>query len=388
MAFSFAQFCNGRRSYNFVGHWRRWLGIGLITVMVCTLILVFKGLNPGIEFRGGSEFLISGVKTTDQSIATDIVTAAVPAAEPPRVSLIGDNSMRVQTERLSDEQTSALRDQLATGYQVEPSAVTSSYVGASWGKDVTNKALTGLGIFLVLVSLVIAGYFRGWQMAAAAVIALVHDLVATAGIYALTGFEVTPASVIGFLTILGYSLYDTVVVFDKIRENTAHVFSSTRRTYADAVNLAVNQTLVRSINTSIVALLPVAAILFIGAFLMGAGTLKDISLALLIGIIAGTYSSVFLAPPLLVLLRSRDKAVIAQAAAVAKARSRAGQHGGTAATPRVTAISTTSGSVSAVAASSSTTSTGTARTAPTSGAGGRGPRNQPKRSPKRNRGRR
>jgi preprotein translocase subunit SecF len=304
------------------------------------------------------------------------------------VSLIGDNSMRVQTERLSDEQTSALRDQLATGYQVEPSAVTSSYVGASWGKDVTNKALTGLGIFLVLVSLVIAGYFRGWQMAAAAVIALVHDLVATAGIYALTGFEVTPASVIGFLTILGYSLYDTVVVFDKIRENTAHVFSSTRRTYADAVNLAVNQTLVRSINTSIVALLPVAAILFIGAFLMGAGTLKDISLALLIGIIAGTYSSVFLAPPLLVLLRSRDKAVIAQAAAVAKARSRAGQHGGTAATPRVTAISTTSGSVSAVAASSSTTSTGTARTAPTSGAGGRGPRNQPKRSPKRNRGRR
>ena len=181
---------------------------------------------------------------------------------------------------------------------------------------------------------------------------------------------------------------DPVVVFDTIRENTALVFSSTRRTYADAVNLAVNQTLVRSINTSIVALLPVAAILFIGAFLMGAGTLKDISLALLIGIVAGTYSSVFLAPPLLVLLRSRDKAVIAQAAAVAKSRSRAvDTPGDTSAGPTVTATLTKTASATAVG-TTATTTTGTASTSQHRSEAGRGPRNQPKRAPQRNRGRR
>ncbi|HVN12301.1 MAG TPA: protein translocase subunit SecF, partial [Kineosporiaceae bacterium] len=163
----------------------------------------------------------------------------------------------------------------------------------------------------------------------AAIVALIHDLIITAGIYALVGFEVTPESVIGFLTILGYSLYDTVVVFDKVRENTEHIGATTKRTYAEAANLAVNQTLVRSINTSVVALLPVGAILFIGALLLGAGTLKDISLALFVGIAAGTYSSIFIATPLLVQLRMREPEMKAQAERVqhrrSEERTRAGQ---------------------------------------------------------------
>lgn len=173
-----------------------------------------------------------------------------------------------------------------------------------------GKALTGLVVFLVLVTLVMSVYFRAWRMAAAALVALFHDLIITAGVYALIGWEVTPATVIGFLTILGYSIYDTVVVFDKVRENTADITKQTRSTYAERANLAVNQTLVRSINTSVVALLPVASILFIGAFILGAGTLRDIALALFVGMAVGTYSSIFLATPLEVTLRMREPAIV------------------------------------------------------------------------------
>ena len=192
------------------------------------------------------------------SVADHRPDASPPTSSPPRsrgpsrprVSVIGQDSIRVQTERLDDEQTDALRDQLAEGYGVTSSEITSSFVGASWGADITRKAVTGLVIFLVLVTIVMTLYFRAWQLAVAGLVALAHDLVLTAGVYSLSGFEVTPATVIGFLTILGFSLYDTVVVFDKVRENTAHIMSSTRRTYGEAVNLAVNQTLVRSINTT------------------------------------------------------------------------------------------------------------------------------------------
>jgi preprotein translocase subunit SecF len=184
--------------------------------------------------------------------------------------------------------------------------VTSSFIGANWGADVTEKAFIALIVFLVVVSLLMALYFRTLKMSVAALVALFHDVVITLGIYALVGFEITPAAVIGFLTILGYSLYDTVVVFDKVRENTLDVEFSETTTFASQVNLAINQTLVRSVNTSVVAVLPVAAILFVGATALGAGTLRDISLALFIGIIAGTYSSVFLAGPLYVDLRARE----------------------------------------------------------------------------------
>lgn len=372
MAFSFARFGNdlytGKRSIDFVERWKMWLGIAGTLVLLSILVLAVKGINPGIEFRGGSQFVVSDVENTDQSIATDVVGAQVGAGQEPRVSVVGQDSIRVQTERLDDTETDALRDELAAAYGVPASEVTSSFVGASWGADITRKALLGLGIFLVTVTIVMTVYFRAWQLAVASLVALFHDLVLTAGIYALVGFEVTPATVIAFLTILGYSLYDTVVVFDKVRENTAHVMSSTRRTYGEAVNLAVNQTLVRSINTTVVAVLPVIAILLIGAVLLGAGTLLDISLALLVGMITGAYSSIFIAPAVLVLLRRREPAVRDQEARVARAREVAarGEQREGAAVPV-----TVGGGADDVAVSEATETARTTRTT--------GPRNQPKR---------
>jgi preprotein translocase subunit SecF len=225
------------------------------------------------------------------------------------VSIVGGNAVRVQTAQLTSNDSEKVTNALAAAYHVPARDVTSSFIGATWGADITGTAVRGLVVFLVLVTLVMALYFRTWKMSAAALIALAHDLILTAGIYGIVGFEVTPAAVIGFLTILGYSLYDTVVVFDKVRENTARLTADSQRTFAETVNLAVNQTLVRSINTSIVALLPIAGILFIGAALLGAGTLRDISLALFIGIIVGTYSTIFLAAPLYTELRSTEPAI-------------------------------------------------------------------------------
>ncbi len=196
-------------------------------------------------------------------------------------------------------------------------------IGPTWGESIAKKALTGLIVFVVLCMLFIWAYFREWRMSVAAMVALAHDLVITVGIYALTGFEVTPATVTGFLTILGYSLYDTVVVFDKVRENTKGIATSTRRTYAEAANLAVNQTLVRSINTSLAALLPVGAILYVGTFQLGSGPLKDLALALFVGMATGTYSSIFIATPLLAELKMRDPEMVLQAKRVANRRAQA-----------------------------------------------------------------
>jgi preprotein translocase subunit SecF len=182
-------------------------------------------------------------------------------------------------------------------------------VSASWGADVSGKAVRGSIIFLALVALAMILYFRNWAMAVSAITALLHDLIVTVGVYAAVGFEVTPATLIGFLTVLGYSMYDTVVVFDKVRENTSGVLDQTKFTYGEAANLAVNQTMVRSINTSVVALLPVASILFIGWALLGPSALQDISLALFVGMAAGTYSSIFLATPLEVALRNRQPTI-------------------------------------------------------------------------------
>lgn len=322
---SFAQFGNdlysGKRSFDIVGHRRRWFAISAALLILSVGLLLVRGINPGIEFRGGSEFTVSGTSTTDQQPAIDAVAQIAPDQEP-RVSSVGNSAVRVQTEELTDEETTELRQLLADAYGVDVNEVTASYVGPSWGQSVTDKALRGLIIFLVLVTIVMALYFRRWTMAAAALIALLHDLVITVGLYAGIGFEVTPATVIGFLTILGYSLYDTVVVFDKVRENTEGVRDQTRYTYAEAANLAVNQTLVRSINTSVLAILPVASILFVGAFLLGAGTLRDIALALFIGMLVGTASSVFIAAPAEVALRTRNADIKAHTEKVHAARQR------------------------------------------------------------------
>lgn len=294
---------SGRVSMDIVGRRKLWYIIALVLVVVAIVAPIARGgFNFGIEFRGGSEFRIDGVGGTSQQLARDAVQSVEPESQP-IVTSVGVDSVRIQTEQLDDVTTEEVRIALASAYGVPSGSVTSSFIGANWGADVTSKAINGLIVFLLLVSVLMALYFRTIKMSVAALAALVHDVVITAGIYALTGFEVTPAAVIGLLTILGYSLYDTVVVFDKVRENTLDVELSETTTFASQVNLAVNQTLVRSVNTSVVAVLPVAAILFIGAAILGVGTLRDIALALFIGIIVGTYSSIFIAAPVYVHLR-------------------------------------------------------------------------------------
>ena len=307
---SFSQFGNdlhtGKRSFNIVGRRKTWYTVAAVMILIALVVPQLRGgFVFGIEFTGGSEFVVSDVPKQDQAIAGRAVNSVVPSAVP-KVSNVSTTGIRVQTDQLSSEATRSVRNALADSYGVPADKVTASFIGPSWGADITGQALRGLIIFLVLAAIGMALYFRTWKMSLAAMVALLHDLVITAGFYGITGFEITPAAVIGFLTILGYSLYDTVVVFDKIRENTRQDGPESRRTFAESVNLAVNQTLVRSINTSIVAVLPVGSILFIGAFVLGAGTLRDISLALLIGIIAGAYSTIFIASPLYAQLRTRE----------------------------------------------------------------------------------
>jgi preprotein translocase subunit SecF len=297
---------SGKVSFDFVGRRKLWYAIAITVVILSVLAPVARGgFNFGIEFRGGSEFRIDGVSNLSQSLATDAVQSVEPGIEP-LVTTVGLDSVRVQTEQLDDVTSEEMRIALAAAYGVDSGLVTSSFIGANWGADITEKAITGLVVFLLLVSLFMALYFRTVKMSVAALVALAHDMILTLGIYALSGFEITPAAVIGFLTILGYSLYDTVVIFDRIRENTLDVEFSETKTFSSQVNLAINQTIVRSVNTSIVGALPIASILFIGAAVLGTGTLRDISLALFVGVVVGTYSSVFLAGPLYAHLRERE----------------------------------------------------------------------------------
>ena len=315
---SFSQFGNdlytGKRSYNIVGKHKVWYGISAVLILIVILVPIFRGgFLFGIEFLGGSQFQISSTPGINpahaQTLAEDTVLKVAPGSNP-RVALIGSSSsVQVQTDQLTNTESATVGQALATAFKIKDSEVTTSFIGATWGKDITRQALTALIVFVILVSIVMALYFRTWKMSVAAITALIHDLIITAGVYGVFHIEVTPAAVIGFLTILGYSLYDTVVVFDKIRENTSEDGAESRRTFGESVNLAVNQTLVRSINTSVVAILPVGSILFIGAFILGAGTLRDISLALFIGIVVGTYSTIFIAAPVYAQLRSGEEGI-------------------------------------------------------------------------------
>jgi preprotein translocase subunit SecF len=308
---SITQFGNrlytGETSINFIGRRTLWYIISIVGISLAIGAAALRGgFSFGIEFRGGSEFQISNPAQVDTSIAVDTVTNDIGPDAQTRVTIVGGSSVRVQTDQLTTEENDALRASLATAYSVDLNSVTSSFIGASWGSDITSQALRALAIFVVLVSVVMGLYFRTWKMSVAAIVAMLHDLVLTAAVYGAFGLEVTPAAVIGLLTILGYSLYDTVVVFDKVRENTAIAYDESKRTFAESVNLAVNQTLVRSINTSIVAILPVGAILFIGSMLLGAGTLRDIALSLFVGILSGAYSTMFIAAPLYAQLREGE----------------------------------------------------------------------------------
>ncbi|RLY95016.1 protein translocase subunit SecF [Kocuria tytonicola] len=319
MSNRFARFGNdlhsGRRSYPFVQKRGLWLGIALALVVLSVLVPVVKGgFNLGIDFTGGSEFTVSDVANTDVALGERAV-ASTSGADEATVTNIAPGTVRVQTQQLDDDQTLALKKELQSAYGVGEDRVTSTFVGPTWGQGVTQQALWGLLVFVALALVLMALYFRTWKMSVSAIAAMLFTIVVTAGVYSLVDFEITPSAVIGFLTVLSYSLYDSVVVFDKVRENTAGLVDGTapaerkKRTYAEQVNLAVNQTLVRSINTSVVGILPVGSILFIGAYLLGAGTLKDLSLSLFVGIIVGTLATLFVAAPLYSVLRDREAAV-------------------------------------------------------------------------------
>jgi preprotein translocase subunit SecF len=310
----------GDVSIDFVGRRRTWYTMSAAIVIVAGLALGLRGLNMGIEFKGGVEYDVQMAPTQSNVVAlrNAVVGTGLDAASDPVVVTSG-NAIRVQTEPMSEDDVTKVENAMKDAGAGE---VSSTSVGPTWGAQIAHKALTGLLVFVALVVLFIWAYFREWRMSVAAIVALAHDLIITVGIYALAGFEVTPATVTGLLTILGYSLYDTVVVFDKVRENTKGITLSTTRTYGEAANMAVNQTLVRSINTSVAALLPVGAILYVGVSQLGSGPLKDLALALFVGMAAGTYSSIFIATPLAAQLKMREPSMVAQAKRVKARRAR------------------------------------------------------------------
>jgi preprotein translocase subunit SecF len=277
-------------------------------IVIFALSFTFRGFNYGVEFAGGTQFQlpVSGTSITVDQVNTAFDQAGKPASEPPQQ--VGQGSTRqivVKTESLTADNGNALKTKVADELGLRPAQITDQTVSSSWGHDVTVKAIEGLIVFLIAVSIYIALHYQ-WRMTVGGVVALLHDLIVTAGVYSLIGLEVTPSTIVGLLTILGFSMYDTVVVFDKVAENSKNILAGSRMTYSEAANLAVNQTLMRSINTSLVALLPVAGLLFVGVGLLGVGTLEDLAVVLFVGLLSGAYSSLFLATPIAVDLTERE----------------------------------------------------------------------------------
>ena len=298
---------NGEAGLDVVGRSRLIYRITAVVVLLCLASMVFRGFNFGIDFAGGNSFRLPG---TEQQLS-DVREAAEDAgAEVATAQIVGGNSILLRTEGLDNDGERAVVAAVADAAGIEENQVSPESVSAEWGADITEQALIALVVFLLAVIAFLAIRFQP-KMAIGAIVALLHDIVVTAGVYSLIGFEVTPSTVVGFLTILGFSLYDTVVVFDKVDENTRGLSQSARMTWGEAANLAVNQTLMRSINTSVIALLPVAGLLFVGAGLLGVGTLKDLALVLFVGLAAGAYSSIFLATPIVADLKEREPEVVA-----------------------------------------------------------------------------
>lgn len=318
-----ARLYRGEVGYDFVAKRMLWYGVSILITITAIVGLGVRGLNMGIEFKGGAVYTTPST-TVSASQAEKVAEEA--AGHDAIVQELGTGGLRIQVSGLDTEAANSLKDEIAAGVDVPVKDITAELVGPSWGEQIANKAWTGLGVFMVLVVVYLAIAFE-WRMAVAALIALIHDLTITVGVYALVGFEVTPGTVIGLLTILGYSLYDTVVVFDGLKESTKDVTKQTRYTYSEIANRSLNGTLVRSINTTVVALLPVAGLLFIGGGFLGAGMLNDISLSLFVGLAAGAYSSIFIATPLVADLKERDpqmkalrKRVLAKRAATASSQ--------------------------------------------------------------------
>ncbi|OMI41516.1 protein translocase subunit SecF [Streptomyces sparsogenes] len=298
-----ARLYRGEVGYDFVGKRKIWYGISILITITAIVGLAVRGLNMGIEFSGGAVFTTP--KTSVSASEARHVAESASGGHTAVVQELGRGGLRIQISELGTKEALPVQEKLAKELDVQTSKIDTQLVGPSWGEEIASKAWQGLAIFMVLVVIYLAIAFE-WRMAAAALIALIHDLTITVGVYALVGFEVTPGTVIGLLTILGYSLYDTVVVFDGLKEASKDLTKQTRFTYSEIANRSLNSTLVRSINTTVVALLPVGALLFIGGGALGAGMLNDISLALFVGLAAGAYSSIFIATPLVADLKERD----------------------------------------------------------------------------------
>ncbi|WP_425308899.1 protein translocase subunit SecF [Ammonicoccus fulvus] len=316
----------GELSFDFVGRRKTWYVMSGIIIAIALIALLVRGLSLGIEFSGGADFQ-APTRVTAQTVdnmRAAVAASGVPDLDDATVTTIGDNTVRVQTRSLDAEtEVPLMREVIAKELGVGTDEVAYSLIGASWGKQITQQGLIALVVFLVLVMVMIWIYFRDLKMSIAAIVAVLHDLLLTIGIYALVGFTFTPATLIGMLTILGYSLYDTVVVFDKVRENTANLRSGRVR-YAALANKAVNQVLIRSINTTIIGVLPVAALLVAGWFILGTGPLKDLGLVLFVGMVAGAYSSVLIATPLLVDMKMREPDIIAHEESLTRRAQRKG----------------------------------------------------------------
>jgi preprotein translocase subunit SecF len=303
------QLYRGETRIDFIGSRRRWYFASAILLLICVLSFVFRGFNEGIEFKGGTQFQIpvSGTSLDTSKVGSAFADAGVEVASAPQE--VGSGATRqivVKTRTLSPQEQQTLNAKLEHSLGLT-TAPTVQSVSSSWGHDITVKAIEGLIVFLIVISIYISIRFQ-WRMAVGAILALLHDLLIAAGVYSIIGFEVTPSTVVGLLTILGFSLYDTVVVYDKVAENSRDLLAGSRMTFSEAANLAVNQTLMRSINTSLISLLPVAGLLFVGAGLLGVGTIKDLALILFVGLASGAYSSLFLATPIVVDLTEREPA--------------------------------------------------------------------------------
>ncbi|MFG3256445.1 protein translocase subunit SecF [Streptomyces sp. NPDC048172] len=319
-----ARLYRGEVGYDFVGHRKFWYGLSVLITITAIVGVVVRGLNMGIEFEGGAVFT---TPKTSASVEHTTESAEKISGHQAIVQELGSGGMRVQIAGVETETSTEVKEKLADDLKVNSEDIDAQLVGPSWGEQIANKAWQGLGIFMVLVVIYLAIAFE-WRMAVAALIALIHDLTITVGVYSLVGFEVTPGTVIGLLTILGYSLYDTVVVFDGLREGSKGVTKQTKFTYSEIANRSINGTLVRSINTTVVALLPVAGLLFIGGGFLGGGMLNDIALSLFVGLAAGAYSSIFIATPLVADLKEREPQMKALRKRVLAKRAKAEEHEG------------------------------------------------------------
>jgi len=317
---------HGETTFPLIAQRKKFYAISVVLVLIALGSMIFRGFNLGVEFKGGSIFSVAAPADVDIKATRDFVDSLGKGQSIVQTvkTSTGQTKIRVETPPLTEADRTQVGDALAKRFNADPGTeLDIRSVGASWGKQVTEKALQGLVAFLIAVIIYISFRFEP-KMAAAAIVALIHDLILAAGVYSITYFVVTPSTVIALLTVLGYSLYDTIVVFDKVEENTKGIDRRGSQTYSEAAELAVNQTFMRSLNTSLIALLPVSGLLFVGALLLGAGTLKDLALALFVGLASGAYSSLFLATPLLAEFKEREPRFIALTQRVTDRRAKGG----------------------------------------------------------------